>query len=824
MKRGTKLWVEEERESEVPKVMWYKATAVDILEENEWIGSTIPVIRVIGNSIDIEGKVKLSGLIRHAKDPQRMYNYWRELSLDTPIPTPTGWTTMGDVQADEFVLDEHGRPVKVLGKSPVYLHKQCYWVRFDDGSSVIASAEHEWPVEERGKRKSATWDWNAKSVLTRDLTPGKHFIWCAKPLDLPQADLLIDPYLLGLWLGDGDAINPSICPGDEDIEEIRAILTKDGHAVGRTRRYGERDGLFTVHDMAWRLRSLGLLGNKHVPEAYLRASKDQRIALLQGFMDSDGSIAKANRQASYTTVTPRIASGFAELVRTLGLKAVKCQRPARRMAVAGHTELSNCQEATQFSFTAPYEFPVSRLTRKLLAQRKPANQHERRTKRHRIVSVDPIPSVPVQCLKVDSLTHLFLAGEAMIPTHNTAETELIALQPKAPWVMEEGQGEGHEDEWKNSNVRNIPVLYYKGTSIGNTPAPPPQRQPMAGIPAGVVQAATEAAQDMQATTGVRFDASQNERMIDESGKAIRELRRAGDIGAFHYIDNLSQSLRRCGEILVEIIPKVYNERRVVTILREDDKEEQVRVDPNLMRPTGEEKKRDGKTRRLFNPTYGKYGVTVTIGPSYATKRIEASENMMAFMRALPNTAAIVADLFAKQMDWPGADEIAARLAKTVPPQYMQPDMKDVPPQVQALLQSQDNSLKQLNEQLQKAMAALQDKNADRAIDMDKIQKTYEVALLKIVSDTETKMAKIQESATANINTHMTAQMEALGKGAAELGKSVEKATEAANDDKGGENQEIPPEAIQHLKPGRNTRFANGSTWSMGPDGKPTKVG
>ena len=482
VRKGTRIWIEDERESDVPKVMWYKATAVDILEENEWIGTSIPVIRVIGNAIDVEGKVKLSGVIRNAKDPQRMYNYWK-----------------------------------------------------------------------------------------------------------------------------------------------------------------------------------------------------------------------------------------------------------------------------------------------------------------------------------------------------TAETELIALQPKAPWIVEEGQIEGHEDEWKNANVKNQPYLSYKGTSIGNTPAPPPQRQPMAGVPMGVVQAATSAAQDMQATTGIRFDATANERMIDESGKAIRELRRAGDIGAFHYVDNLSQSLRRTGEILVEIIPKVYNERRVVTILREDDQEEQVRIDPNHMKATGQEPRRDGKVRRLFNPNYGKYGVTVTIGPSYATKRIEASENMMAFMRALPNTAALVVDLLAAEQDWPGAEKIAARLAKTIPPNLMQPDIKDVSPQIAALMQSQDASIKQLSQQLQQSMAALQSKDADRAIDLEKIQKTYEIALLKIVSDTETKMAKIQEQATANVNTHITSQMEALGKGAQDLAKAVDQ-QQAANDKEASENQEPPPEALQHLKQGRNTRFANNQTWTLGPDGKPTRVG
>lgn len=105
----------------------------------------------------------------------------------------------------------------------------------------------------------------------------------------------------------------------------------------------------------------------------------------------------------------------------------------------------------------------------------------------------------------------------------TSETEMIALQPKAPWVMEEGQGEGHEDDFKNANVKNIPVLYYKGTSVGGTMAPPPQRQPMAGIPAGIVTAKQGSAQDLMATTGIRFDATMNERMIDELGKAIRSF-------------------------------------------------------------------------------------------------------------------------------------------------------------------------------------------------------------------------------------------------------------------------------------------------------------
>jgi hypothetical protein len=435
----------------------------------------------------------------------------------------------------------------------------------------------------------------------------------------------------------------------------------------------------------------------------------------------------------------------------------------------------------------------------------------------------------------------------------TAETELIALQPKSPWVVEEGQIEGHEDEFKNANVKNIPYLSYKGTSVAGHPAPPPQRQPMAGIPAGIEAAIAGAAQDMMATTGIRFDATMNERMIDESGKAIRELRRSGDIGAFHYIDNLARSLKRAGEIMVELIPKVYDEPRVLTILREDEKEEQVKIDPNMNRASGEERRPDGKVRKLYNPTYGRYGVTVTIGPSYATKRIEASENMMAFMKALPQTAALVVDLFAQAQDWPGAEQIAARLAKTIPPQLMSPDMKDVTPQVQAILQGQENAIKQLSEQLRQAMAALQDKNADRAIKHDDIEKRFEAALLKVISDTETKMAAINQKANANFNTHIASQINELGEETTGLVHVLENQGQEPANDTGGASQAagtapnapsmpaegpssapqapsqpqeagaLPPEALQHLKPGRITRFANGQRWTLGQDGKPQRA-
>ena len=600
LKRG-KLQVIDERESQVPTVMWYKVTAVDVLKEEEWIGTSIPIVKVVGNATDIEGKLKLSGIIRDAKDPQRMKNYWSALALDTPLPTPVGWTTMGAVQEGDMLLDETGAPTRVEGVSPIYINHDCYRVEFDDGATVIADATHRWQVEDRGKRYADGYRWQTKIVTTAELSPQFHRVKSTSALNLPQSDLAVDPYLLGVWLGDGSTANAQICAGDEDIEAMKTNLQAAGCRVGITRRYGDKVGVFTVHGVSKQFIALGLFGNKHIPAAYLRASSEQRYALLQGLMDTDGSCHSNVRQCSFTTTNPALQRDFSELLRSLGIKAVCCVRDrGARMFPGGHTYQTSA--AWQFQFSMGKDEDAFRLPRKLATQHTKAKPNHRRTKSYRIVSVTPVKSVPVKCVSVDSPSHLYLCSESMIPTHNTAMTEIIALQPKAPWVMEEGQGEGHEDDFKNANVKNIPVLYYKGTSVGGTMAPPPQRQPMAGIPAGIMTAMASAEQDLMGVTGIRFDATLAEKTIDESGKALHALRQMTDMGAFHYVDNLSRSLRRTGEILVEAIPLVYDEQRVVTILREDDKEEQVKIDPSMSRPSGEEKRPDGKTRKLFNPT------------------------------------------------------------------------------------------------------------------------------------------------------------------------------------------------------------------------------
>lgn len=343
----------------------------------------------------------------------------------------------------------------------------------------------------------------------------------------------------------------------------------------------------------------------------------------------------------------------------------------------------------------------------------------------------------------------------------TAETELIALAPKAPWVMEEGQVEGHEQRWKEANNKSFPYLLYKGTSIAGKPSPPPQRQPFAGPPAAVVNAKMSAAQDMMAVTGIRFDSTLAERTYDESGRALRELKRVSDIGSFHYVDNLARSLRHTGRIFIDLIPKVYDTKRVLTILREDDKEEQVEIDPRMEQARGEGKTEDGRVRSIYNPKVGEYEVAVTIGPNFATKRIEAAESMLGFMKAVPQSGPVIGDLIAKNMDWPGAEEIAERLAASLPPNLQKMSVGKFPPEAQALIQSLTGQLEQMQQQHNQALAMLGDKEKDRQIERDKINADYAAQTEKTVKTWEAQMTKIAADMQEKLCARLDGQFEAV---------------------------------------------------------------
>jgi hypothetical protein len=352
--------------------------------------------------------------------------------------------------------------------------------------------------------------------------------------------------------------------------------------------------------------------------------------------------------------------------------------------------------------------------------------------------------------------------------HRTLGVELTGLQPKAPFIIAHGQVEGFEDIWRTANTKSHPYLPYNETSVEGHVLPMPQRQQFLSANQGVIAETQQAAQDFMAVTGLRFDATLGERVYDESGRALKELQKKGDIGSFHYTANFARSLRFVAQQIIDLIPKVYDTKRLVTILREDDEEEQVLIDPNAQKGFQEARtSANAKLLKVYNPTVGRYGVTVTIGPAAATRRIEAFNSMIEILRVLPPQAAgVIGDLILKNADWDGADEMAARLAKLLPPGMADdPSMKDVPPQAQAMITQMRQQLQQLSGERQQLLRALTDQQADRAQRQSKIDKDFEVKLLGILQKADTAYQQQVGSQLGELAEGVKMLEQALGQGA-----------------------------------------------------------
>lgn len=238
----------------------------------------------------------------------------------------------------------------------------------------------------------------------------------------------------------------------------------------------------------------------------------------------------------------------------------------------------------------------------------------------------------------------------------TTITEKVALAPKAPFIGTLEKFKGLERFWDNANIENRAYLPYN-------PDPkepgPPQRQSPAAVNAAELQQAAQAIDDLKATTGIH-DASLGAQGNETSGRAILARQREGDVSTYAWIDNLARSIEHTGKILVGLIPHIYDTQRIVRVLGEDNTTEMVPINsPGL--------NQEGVPSLLNDLTRGKYDVTVSVGPSYTTKRIEAAESLMQFVQAMPQAAQVAGDLIAKNMDWPGADELGERLKKLLPP-------------------------------------------------------------------------------------------------------------------------------------------------------------
>jgi len=261
----------------------------------------------------------------------------------------------------------------------------------------------------------------------------------------------------------------------------------------------------------------------------------------------------------------------------------------------------------------------------------------------------------------------------------TSLTESIALAPKAKWLLAEGQDEGHENEWAQANIKSMPVLRYKQTDINGQQAPAPQRLQPEPPPAGVIAAAMSIDKDLQSVVGI-FDPSQLPQG-NMSGKAIRGQQMQQDMTNFHYYDNLVRSMKHTGRIILDLIPKIYDRERVLRIIGYDGQPEMVTLNQRTQDEMGVEKV-------LNDVTVGEYDVYMDTGPGYQSKRQEAVEAMMPMISTNQELFNLAGDLVFRNMDFPGAEVIADRLAANNPLAQID-DKSEIPPQIQMqLMQAQ----------------------------------------------------------------------------------------------------------------------------------------
>ena len=248
------------------------------------------------------------------------------------------------------------------------------------------------------------------------------------------------------------------------------------------------------------------------------------------------------------------------------------------------------------------------------------------------------------------------------------EAELLALAPKAPFIVAGGQIEGYEDKWAELNTTNYPYLEYNPISEEGVLVPPPQRVLPPMPSAGILQAKMGAADDIKSTTG-QYNASLGQQSNETSGKAIMARQTESDVGTFHYIDNLSRAIRQCGRILIDLIPKVYDTRRVARIIGEDGQTDKVVIDPKQQEPFRKITQGDAIIK-IYNPSIGRYDVTVIVGPGFNSRRQEALEAMSMLVQSNPALWQVIGDLLVKNMDWPGAAEMSDRIKRTIPPEII----------------------------------------------------------------------------------------------------------------------------------------------------------
>jgi Phage P22-like portal protein len=314
------------------------------------------------------------------------------------------------------------------------------------------------------------------------------------------------------------------------------------------------------------------------------------------------------------------------------------------------------------------------------------------------------------------------------------EAEMLALAPKAPFIGYGGQFEGYEQQWKTANTNNWPYLEVNPDVTDGQGAvlPLPQRAQPPMASSGLLQAKAGAAEDIKSATG-QYNASLGMTSNERSGKAILARQREGDIGTYHYVDNLARAIRHIGRQLVDLIPKIYDTERIARIIGEDGEPDTVKMNPMQDEPVKRIVDQEGNLiEKIYNPGVGKYDVRVITGPGYATKRQEALESMAQLLQGNPQLWQVAGDLFVKNMDWPGAQDLAKRFKKTIDPKV--------------LADEDDPALAAANQQME-AMAAEMENMFQMLQNVNQSMEAREMQIKQFEADIKAYQAETQRIST-----------------------------------------------------------------------------
>jgi hypothetical protein len=352
-----------------------------------------------------------------------------------------------------------------------------------------------------------------------------------------------------------------------------------------------------------------------------------------------------------------------------------------------------------------------------------------------------IPIVPVYGDEFDvqgkryfrSLIHNAKDAQRTFNYWRTTGAELIALAPKVPFIGPKGAFDSDIARWQTANTKSHAFLEYDPVpAAGNVP---PQRQPLdTGPAAGALQEALNASDDIKAIVGM-YDASLGARSNETSGKAIMARQREGDISTFHFVDNMARAIRHTGRIVLDLIPSVYDSERILRVIGEDGSQDAKQVnapyqvkDPKTGQPMKDEL--GEPIMALHDLTAGKYDLTVTTGPSFTTRREEAAASMTEALRAFPQAAPVIVPELAKNLDWPGADDIAEKLEKM--------NSGQIPPELQKQIEEGKQQLQTLTQENQQL-------KQDQSVDMAKAKQQSDLARKKHDDDMALQRQKVNDA-------------------------------------------------------------------------------